>query len=251
MSEQKAEKKLNPFWIIIPSIILLGIGILVGIATGINIIQIVAIVVVLGALTFWSWPLLRRIDIIRAKIIIALISIVSLLLFFKFMMNKFWDYVSVDQSWISPVIFLLTALIVSYFGRKLFRPPYDESGISFGWFVVPNIGIFGMVAVSVVRHQGLWIFYGIACAMIIVLNFTILTIVRMLSIKFKIKLPSVAYTAFELAILIISVKQTMEIAKFYNVLGQFYRWWFFTILSGSLIGGWIFIPIRKNILHLP
>lgn len=169
--------------------------------------------------------------------------------FVWFLMTKFFDFVSIDQSWVSPVIFfvLLTG-IVSVIAIRFFEVPPVPNLTLFVLYSLTNI--FNLYFASVIVSQGVWVMHLVAVAITLPITIVILVTIKMAAIKTKMTMPSVVYTVFAFLSAAIAAKVGYDISKNFGLTANFPYWWFFVVSSGALVGRYIMYPIQK-ILHLP
>lgn len=195
-----------------------------------------------------TWGKWKDFNIQKAGVAILITAILALMYAFKVGIDATIAFMGSDQTFLSPVALFVLALMVSYFGKKLTKKPNDESVASFGWFVIPNIVVFGIMAATVTKN-GTWLLYGVAVYITIVVSMIALKVLALLEKLMHLYFPSLAFTAVHVFSIGISFDILRKIIV--EFISQDIWWCYLAILSGCLIGSWIVTPIRNKILNLP
>lgn len=213
-----------------------------------NVAMTIVILIVCAIFVFMTSGFWRDFSFQKAGITILIIVALVLIEVLRRVIYSVFDFMSADQSFVTPVFLFLVAMAVSVYGKKFVKNPNDESIISFGWFLIPNIVIFGGMA-AVFTFNGSWYLYAISLYLVLPSSMLALRIIKLIDTMLRLSLPSPAYAATQVFVMFAVADHVIRVV---DVLTDFNNWWYrVAIWSGVLIGGWIMIPIRKKIMHLP
>ncbi len=179
---------------------------------------------------YWKLELFATVLLVIGGIIMSLVQ-------------KGFDFVTYDQTWISPSIFFFLGLLPAFIRKR-----FGNMNPSFWWFVIPNLLSFGVMAATVTKN-GSWLLYAIAIYITVVICMIGLKSLSVVERLTRLTFPSLAYTTVQVLAMIIAIDMLLKIVDksiFLNI------WWcYVAIISGCLIGEWITNSIRRNILNLP
>lgn len=159
-----------------------------------------------------------------------------------FLIQKGFDFVTYDQSWISPSVFFFLGLLPAFVRKR-----YFNISPSFLWFTIPNLLSLGLMAATV-THDRSWVLYGITIVYTIAVCSAVLKVASIMERLTRLSFPYPSFVVIQhfaslvaCSILIKSVDANVDS----NVM-----WCKGIVISGCLIGSWIMTWIKERILHL-